>query len=244
MAAEGNLDKFMADRAKGIASAVTRAVRSVTFGLQRELRRQVRKANFKKDGLEKLVSAKVFPKKGYLADAEGVVYSNAQVQRNGGEVDLIEVFSTGATITAKGGKWLAIPTADAATARGGQTSSKYRPSAIQSLRDSANAPYLFGKENRGSRQNIRRARKRLGALTATGQSDLQFIKTKKPGLAMLAYVDPRTGERVIAYWLVKQVKIRKRLDIKRAEGKWLPKLEPKINRNLDRFTYRTGDDLN
>lgn len=243
MAVEGNLDKMMERRRKGVASAVTRAVRSVTFGLQREIRRQVRKANFRKDGLDRLVSAKVFPRKGFEPDAEGAVYSNARIKRGGQEIDLIEVFDKGATITGSGGKWLAIPTADAATKRGGDIATKFRPSDLRSLRDRAGAPYLMGKENRIARQSVRRARKRLGALQASGQSELQFVRTKKPGLAMLVYTDPRTGEKLVAYWLVRQVRLRKRLDIERAKAKWLPKLEAKINANLDRYVYKTGDTL-
>lgn len=208
LAVVGDLNKFMERRAKGMASAVTRAVRSTTLGLQRELRRQVRKAKFKSGGLEKLVSSKVRPEKGYAPDAEGVVYSNARVQRGGDEVDLLESFDKAQTVRAKGGKWLAIAT-------------EYAP--------------------RGSGRGRRRASP--SKLSPGVFKNLTFIKTKKPNLAMLAFVNPKTGDKVVAYWLVKQVNMRKRIDIKRAESKWLPKLEGKINRNLDRYVYRTGDDI-
>lgn len=232
MAVEGRLDEFMAKRAKGVASAVTRAMRAITFGLQRELRRQVRKANFRRDGLEKLVRAKVLPRRGYQADAEGLVYSNARIVRGSKVVDLIEAFDKGATITAKGGKWLAIPTADSASKKANPTGGfqKFRPSQLTKLRDKG----LSGNS---------RARKLHASLKSTGQTELKFIPTKKPGLAMLAYVNPRTGDTQVAYWLVKEVKIRKRLNIGAAKNKWLTKLEPRINRNLDRYVYKTGDDI-
>lgn len=211
MAVEGNLEEFMNKRAKGVASAVTRAVRGVTYGLQREISRQARKADFKSDGLGKLIKAKVNPQKGYKPDAEGVVYSVARVKRpHVGEVDLLEVFDKARTISAQGDKWLAIAT--------------------------ENAPFGTG---RGSS----RRRARPGKLSANVFAALVFIKTKKPNLAMLAFVDKKTGEKRVAYWLAKQVKLRKRLNIERAEKKWLPKLEGKINTNLDRFVYRTGDKL-
>lgn len=241
MAVEGNLNAFMAKREKGVASAVTRAVRGVAFGLQREISRQAKKAKFQNPGLEKLMIAKVDPRRGYKPDAEGVVYSVALVQRGGEEVDLYEVFDKGATITAKGGKWLAIPTDDAAAKRSNQFGGmvKFRAGQLQRLRERATAAGT----SRLSRKSKRGAAKRFASVNYYGQADLQFFPTKKPGLAMLAYVDKQTGERRVAYWLVRQVKIRKRLNLKRAENKWLPKLEPRINKNLDKYVYKTGDDI-
>lgn len=210
MAAQGNLDAFMAARAKGVASAVTRAVRAITFGLQREIIRQVKKANFKKDGLQKTIKAKVNPRRGYLPDAEGLVYSVARVNRGGMEIDLIESYDKGVTITAKGGKWLAIPTLDAPHATGrGSANTRARPSRLSSS--------VF--------------------------KLLTFIPTNNTNVAMLVFTNKQTGEKRVAYWLVKKVTMRKRLDINRAKQKWLPKLEPRINRNLDRYVYKTGDDI-
>lgn len=232
MAAQGKLDAFMAARAKGVASAVTRAVRAIAFGLQRELRRQVKKANFKSDGLEKLVRAKVLPRRGYAADAEGLIYSNAKIVRGSKVVDLIEAFDKGATITAKGGKWLAIPTEDSASKKSNPSGGfqKFRPSQLSRLRQKSEAG------NRG-------AAKLHSSLKSIGQTELRFIPTKKPNLAMLAYASTLGGELKVAYWLVKKVTIRKRLNVDRAKQKWLPKLEPRINRNLDRYVYKTGDDI-
>lgn len=241
MAVHGDLYAFMRKREKGVASAVTRAVRGVTFGLQREIQRQAKKAKFSNPGLEKLMIAKVLPKRGYEPDAEGVVYSVAMVERSGEEVDLYEVFDRGATIRAKGGKWLAIPTDDAAAKRGNQFGGliKFRAGQLQKLRARAEA----AGDSRLSRKSKRGAAKRFATANYYGQADLQFVPTSKPDLAMLAYVSKGTGERKVAYWLVKQVKLRKRFDLKRAEQKWLPKLAPRINSNLDRFVYKTGDDI-
>lgn len=207
MAVEGKLDQYMAQRQKGVASAVTRAVRGVTAGLRKEIARQAKRADFKKDGLEKLIKAKVNPRRGYQPDADGVVYSVARVQRRGKEVDLFEVFDQGADIQAQGGKWLAIPTQRAPLGQG-----------------------------RGS---SRRAAS-PGKLSDAQFKQMTFIPTRKPDLAMLAYKDRTTGQITVAYWLVKRISLRKRLDLKRAERKWLPRLETRINRNLDRFVYRTG----
>lgn len=245
IAAEGNLNAFMRAREKGVASAVTRAVRAITGGLQRELRRQVRRAKFQSKGLEQLVRARTEPRKGYTPDAEGLVYSNARVMRNGEEVDLLEVFDSGATIKSKGGKWLAIPTDDAAAKRsnpfGGLT--KFRPGQLQKLRERASQQISSGKDMRIARRKQRGAYKLFSAIKDSGKTDLKFVPTKKADVAMLAYIDPHNGVMHVAYWLVKQVTIRKRIDINRAKTKWLPRLEPRINANLDKYAYKTGDDV-
>lgn len=245
MAAEGNLNAFMEKRAKGIASAVTRAVRGVAFGLQRDISRQARKAKFQNKGLERLMKAKVNPRRGYEPDAEGVVYSVAMVERNGEEVDLYEVFDKGATIRAKGGKWLAIPTDDAAGKKRNQFGGliKFRPGQLQRLRQRAAADVGAGRELRSARKSKRTAASTFASVNYYGKADLQFIPTKKPGVAMLAYVSRTTGETTVAYWLVREVRIRKRIDLKRSERRWLPKLEPRINSNLDKYVYKTGDDI-
>lgn len=198
MAIEGNLDAYMKLQVNAVSRAVTGAVRAVTFGLQKEIKHQIGSAGFKKRGLQKLVFSKVSPKHGYLPDAEGLVYTHADVKRKSGNVDLIEAYDKGAVITAGSGRWLAIPTKKAPN--GNKTKADPRDCGL----------------------------------------DLVARPTKNPSLAMLVKKTDKGPKFVVYYWLVKQVTLRKRINIQAAKDLWLPQIETRINTNLDLISEATG----
>jgi len=214
VAIRGELREVMAARLRIAERAVTGGVRSVTFGLQRELRRQVRRAfrsapaALSGGSIEKTVAARVTPARGFSLEPEGLVHSRALYRRPSGQVDLLEVFDRGAEIRAAGGKWLAIPT--------------------------EHAPLRSG---RGGK---RRARPKESGLK------LQFMPTRNPRLGRLVLRDrgSRAAAReTVVYWLVREVRLPKRLDIAAAERKWRARLGPQIERNLDRLARRAGLEL-
>jgi len=212
VAIRGDLREVMAQRLRVAERAVTGAVRSITFGLQRELRRQVKRAfrsapvALSGGSIEKTVAARVTPVRGFSLEPEGLVHSRALYRRPSGQVDLLEVFDRGAEIRAAGGKWLAIPT--------------------------EHAPLRSG------RGGMRRARPRESGLK------LQFRPTRNPRLARLVLRDrAAAGRETVVYWLVREVRLPKRLDIAGAERKWRARLGPQIERNLDRLASRANLEL-
>lgn len=116
---EGKLGEDMAKSALAVDQGARKAMRRITFGIRTGVRKRVRAGGFRKPKLESLIKAKV---SGSGLDLNGVVRSVA-VYRPGRfrseRVDLIELYSEGATVTAANGRWLAIPTGEG-TQRGGR----------------------------------------------------------------------------------------------------------------------------
>jgi hypothetical protein len=113
------LKEFYAANARAVEKGSNRALTRILGGIRTGLRRQVRRAGFKKPGLEKLVRVYIARDK-----QSGVVRSKAVMkanQRRAQDVDLVKLFSTGGNVRAARGSWLAIPTGEGplATARGG-----------------------------------------------------------------------------------------------------------------------------
>lgn len=210
LAIRGDLRQILAQRLRGAERAVTGGVRSTTFGLRRELCRQIkrafRSASVALSGgrIEKTVGARVTPARGFSLEPEGLVYSRALYRRPSGQIDLLEVFDRGAEIKAAGGRWLAIPTEHAPlrSGRGGQRRASPKESGLK----------------------------------------LQFLPTRDPRVARLVVRDEarRPGQPAVIYWLVREVRLAKRLDIAAAERKWRARLGPQIERNLDRLGRRHG----
>lgn len=110
LALVGNLDEYYKSQRTFGAKAVTTAMRRAAAGLKRELRRQVRSAGLDRNSapgrsVEKSFQDKVYPQRRFSLGAASLVYSKFP--------RAIEAFDKGAVITAKNGKWLAIPTGEA-----------------------------------------------------------------------------------------------------------------------------------
>ena len=208
-AVRGNLPELMRKEQRVVARAVTSGVRRITFGLGRALRRQIARAGFRESAqFQRAIIARTTPRRGNDINIRGRVRSKALYGRSARRrqaFDLVEAYDEGAVITARSGRWLAVPTENAEFASG-----------------------------RGSR----RRRK------TPSESDrpMQYIPTSDPNLAMLVAGERRSprGKAVVLYWLVKTVRVRRRLDVAKAEGTWRRKLAPQIERNLDRFGGRAG----
>src|SRR5260221_665308 len=117
--------------------SLTAGVRRATFGLKRELRRQIDRAGFRAS-FAKAIRGGVFPYRQDTVNPVGRVFSKATAKnRPGGLVDLAAVFNADMTIAAAGAKWLAIPTENAerrAIGRGNLGDRKAKPSDYPGLR--------------------------------------------------------------------------------------------------------------
>lgn len=119
------------------------------------------------------------------------VFSRATYKRPGGRADLLKVFDEGATITAAGGKWLAIPTAKAPVKSGGR-----------------------------------------GGLRAATPAESGMRFTFVPISDRLAMLRERRAQYPV-YWLVRKVRIRKRINVDRVFRNNAVKLRPNVEAALE-----------
>lgn len=117
LALQGDLRKVMAADRKFLERGVTNGVRLGTNALKETLRDQVRRAGFGRR-LSLTWRAKTFPKGKPSLGAAGLVFSKATV--------IIRAFSEGATIRARKGRFLAVPTP--AAPKKGKDGKRLRPS--------------------------------------------------------------------------------------------------------------------
>jgi len=120
LAISGNLGDYTNRLVKAVEAGSNNAIRRITFGLRANLRGRIRRAGFRSPGLAAAMAAKVDRSK-----LEGRVYSVARYPAGGyrsSPVDLIKLYSEGATIRAANGKFLAVPTGlgPMRSGRGGQ----------------------------------------------------------------------------------------------------------------------------
>lgn len=136
-ALRGDLREILADEERAIARAATRSVRAAAGQARRMIRSQIRRNFADRSGrlsgtpLEDTVRYKSEPRRGTALDATAVVSSRAVYRRRGQEFDLLALYDQGATIRARGGKWLAIPTAEAPLRGGRGGTRRARPSEIK-----------------------------------------------------------------------------------------------------------------
>ena len=107
-ALRGDLKAFMAADLKAGERAVTNVITRRTLKLKQDIRGAVSGAGLG-TRLGNTIRGRIFPAQGTSLGTKGRVESAAIYKRPGGLVDLITVFQEGATITAAGGKYLAIP---------------------------------------------------------------------------------------------------------------------------------------
>ena len=107
-AIRGKLKAEMAAEVKAGEGAVTAVIRRRTLKLKQDVRAQISSAGLG-ERLGNAMRDRFYPSRGASLSATGVVASRAIYKRPGGLVDLITVFQEGATINARGGKYLAIP---------------------------------------------------------------------------------------------------------------------------------------
>lgn len=121
-ALEGDLDRILRAEIGAAETAVTAAVKRAAGGLQRDLRRQTKRAGLG-DGVEKAWRRAVYPARGKSIQAAGLVFSKA--------TRIVEAFAADRVIHARRARWLVIPLPAAerqglATSRRRSRSSKER----------------------------------------------------------------------------------------------------------------------
>lgn len=108
---DGDLAQMLAAEAKTAEIAVTAAVRKTGAGLKSDLRSQVVGAGLGRR-LANAVRLNVYPDKGDSLSAAAFVYARPGKGGHGGAANLVAAFEEGTLIRAKGGRYLAIPTAN------------------------------------------------------------------------------------------------------------------------------------
>lgn len=206
---EGGLARFLKAERDGLAAAFTTATRITTAELQDVLRQQVRGAGLGA-GLEKAWRSKAYPGGGKTSlGPAGLVYSKAK--------RLHAAYEGGAEVSAGDGKYLVIPQ-PAAIALGldfrqqGRKGSDYSRTGIRRAKwsDIEAAAARFGRL-RFVRADNRTALVFADGLTRAKQRGLRGRLTRRGRLADVN----RVGKSVLLFVLVKNVRVRKLLDIAR-----------------------------
>jgi hypothetical protein len=202
-AIQGSLAEYMAAEVQAAEKAVTVGVKQATDGLKLSMRRQVASAGLGQR-LANTWRGKVYPQGQVSLKAAGLVYTNAP--------EIMTGLETATVIRGKDGLWLAIPTPNAPK-RGmggkritpsnfpeqslGRLRFVYRPSGVSLLVvDNVRASFA----------------KKTGVLRGFKQaSDKQ--KASGRGLST-----------AVMFWLVLQVRTKKRIDLKREAEVWQNRL--------------------
>jgi hypothetical protein len=200
-ALDGDLREMMRAEADAVARANTRAVGRASSGLQQELRRQVRAAGLGV-GVEKAWQRATYPRGRRSMNPAALVYSKA--------TRIHDAFMADRTVTARGGRWLAIPL-DAAVARGWHQ---------DHARSSGGRPRRWA--------NVEAAARSLGGLA--------FVPLPG-GRGLLVHRDP-AGRSTAYFLLVRRVRLRKRLDVDGPAARWADRLPGYIVRELAREDRR------
>lgn len=202
-AIKGDLHKFMEQQKVAAETAVTAGVAEITDRIKNDLRGQVAGAGLG-NKLAKSWQAKLYPKGKKSIDAAGWVFSKAP--------KLIRAFDEGTLIKSKDGFFLAIPT-EAAPKRGvgGKriTPSNFPEHSLGRLR----FVYRPGRISLLVVDNLRAGTGKRGGFRKASESAL------KTGLGLAT---------VVMFFLVPQVKLRKRLDYKAVVNRWEPQLPQTI----------------
>ena len=205
----GSLKADMRAEMRRIERSVPDGVKAAGDGLKGSLRRQVVAAGLGAR-LARTWRGRTYANKGH--DAASLVWSKAP--------QIVRAFDLGAVIKGKGGRWLAIPT-PAAPKRG--------------VGGKRLTPATFPTQRHGPLRMVRRSGRtallvvdgvRIGASTGrVGRRAKGGGRTKSGGY--------RQGiATVVMFVLVRQVKLRKRLNVARAAERWTRKLPALIRRQV------------
>ncbi|MFH6783598.1 MULTISPECIES: DUF6441 family protein [Methylobacterium] len=198
-----------------IARSVTAGMRKVTDGLKEDLRAEVREAGLG-PRLANTWRGQAFPKSGESTDAAAYVSSNAP--------KLIDAFDRGVTIKAKGGQYLAIPTPDA----GVRQLSKRR---TKGSTDNTLSPSSWERETGVKLRFI--PTRSGGVLVADAFYRRQAARfQRRKSFRAIREAGPERGRKfVVIFVLVRQAKLRKRLDIDTTARAWAERVPAAIAAN-------------
>lgn len=185
-AIHGDLARDLGLEANAVRRGSSRALRRVAYGLRNNIRGQLRRA-FPASGMGGIVGASI-------RGDEALVASRWTKRRRSGRVDMLTLFSEGATISARPGRFLAVPTGNAplVSHRGG--SSRASPAQAEAM---------------GRRLEYRRSRSSGGVLVLA-------------------------GTRTVTHVLVRQVTLRPRISLERAEKRWLPRVAEILAQEIEK----------
>jgi hypothetical protein len=205
----GSIKAGMEAEIRTISKAVTAGVKEAGRGIKGDLRKQVVSAGLGMR-LSRTWRERTYPNKGH--DAASLVWSKAP--------QIIRTFDEGAVIKSKSGLWLAIPTPSAP--KRGVGGKRINPSNFPEHRyGPLRFVYRRGRPSLlvvdGVRINARTGRvgrrAKGGAFTKTGRM--------KQGMTT-----------VVMFIMVPQVRLKKRLDVKREAERWSRRLPALIQRHM------------
>lgn len=198
-----------------VARSVTTGMREITTGLKQDLREDVREAGLG-PRLANTWRGDTYPKAGASIEAAAYVYSNAP--------KLIDAFDRGVTIRAKGGKYLAIPAPDA----GVRQVSKRR---AKGSTDNTLSPAAWERETGAKLRFV--PTKTGGVLVADGFYRRQAARFQgRKSFRPIRESGPDRGRSfVVIFVLVRQAKLRKRLDIDATAKRWADRVPSTIAAN-------------
>jgi len=203
----GDLRKIIKAEALIAENAVTRGVRTAGLGLKLELRRQVLSAGLGQ-GIANAVRQVDYPKSAKSLGAAALVYSKAPMVHR--------VFEEGATIRAKSGGFLAIPTENVPRKGGGRGGSK-RMSPIE-------VEARFNQELRFvPRKGTGPALLVLDDVTASFSRKTGRLRGFR-NLTARRKASGRFGATVVMFILMPRVTLRKRLDFAGAGQRWIARV--------------------
>lgn len=194
----GSIGQGMRDEMRRIERAIPGGIREAGKGLQGELRRQVTTAGLG-GRLARTWRLRGYPNRGH--DAAALVYSKAP--------QIIRAHAEGATIRACRGAYLAIPTPSAPRARGGK---RITPRLVEKM---------FGRRLRFVRRRGHNPVLVMDGLVARGsRGGLRAATVRKASARRGSFVSLSGLTSVAMFVLVRQVTLRKRLDVSRAAQNW------------------------
>ncbi|MEZ0252622.1 MAG: DUF6441 family protein [Methylobacteriaceae bacterium] len=200
-----------------VARSVTAGMRQITDGLKEDLRSDVRESGLGQR-LANTWRGQTFPRTGESAEAAAYVSTNAP--------KLIDAFDRGVTITAQGRKYLAIPTPDAGVRQisrrrsKGSTGNTLSPA---SWERETGVKLRFVPSKSGG-VLVADAFYRRQAARYQGRKSFRAIKEAGPD---------KSRSFVVIFVLVKQVKLRKRLDIATTAKRWADRVPGAIAANWE-----------
>ena len=202
-AIQGSLTEYMAVEVRAAETAVTAGVKQATDGLKLSMRRQVTSAGLGQR-LANTWRGKVYPQGQVSLKAAGLVYTNAPEIMTGLEV--------ATTIRGKDGLWLAIPTPNAPKRGvGGKRIS----------------PTNFPEQSLGRLRFVYRS-------SGVSLLVVDNVRTTARGIRSASDKQKASGRGLstaVMFWLVRQVRTKKRIDLNREAAAWHNRLPALIANN-------------
>jgi hypothetical protein len=195
-AIQGSLSEYMAAEVRAAEKAVTVGVKQATDGLKLSMRRQVTSAGLGQR-LANTWRGKVYPQGQVSLKAAGLVYTNAP--------EIMMGLETATTIRGKDGLWLAIPTPNAP--KRGMGGKRINPS-------------NFPEQTLGRLRFVYRP---------SGVSLLVVDNVRATARGIRSATDKQKASgrglsTAVMFWLVRQVRTKKRIDLKREAEVWQNRL--------------------